>query len=128
MTWKVLFVDDEPLARDLFRMVLERAKFQVINAEDGLEALAVIKEQKPDAAILDVMMPGMDGFSLCRALRAEPETAALPIIILSARNHESAVDEGLEAGANLYLSKLTPHREIVQRLQSLLETAAVKTG
>lgn len=127
MTWTILFVDDEPLARDLFRMVLERAQFQVIDAKDGLEALAIIKKQKPDAAILDVMMPGMDGFSLCRALRAEPETAALPIIILSARSHESAVDEGMEAGANLYLSKLTPHREIIQRLHSLLETAAAKT-
>jgi len=127
LTWTILFVDDEPLARDLFRMVLERAQFQVIDAKDGLEALAIIKKQKPDAAILDVMMPGMDGFSLCRALRAEPETAALPIIILSARSHESAVDEGMEAGANLYLSKLTPHREIIQRLHSLLETAAAKT-
>lgn len=128
MAWKVLFVDDEPLARDLFRMVLERANFHVIDATDGLEALTIIREQKPDAAILDIMMPRMDGYSLCRALRSDPETAGLPIIILSARTHNSAVQEAMDSGANLYLSKLTPHREIIQHLQSLLEPTSVKSN
>lgn len=123
MSWSILVVDDEPMARDLLRLMLERAGFKIIEAVDGYDALEKIPQHKPDLIILDVMMPGMDGFEVCRTLRAQPETSDLPIIMLSARTQARSVQEGLAAGANRYLSKLVSRRDLVQNIRDLLGTS-----
>jgi CheY-like chemotaxis protein len=111
LDWSILVVDDEPMTRNLVRLMLERDGLSVFEAEDGVDALE------------KVMMPRMDGIATCRALRDDPQTAAIPIIILSAKTHPESVKAGLEAGANEYLSKLTPRKELVQCVTSLLGKA-----
>lgn len=118
--WSVLVVDDEPLTQDLLRMMLEPVGFRVSGAEDGMEALACVKACKPDVMILDVMMPKLDGLSVCRALRSNPETADLPIVMLSGKVSFGAEDEGLAAGADLYLTKPMSRTVLIQSLRNLV--------
>ena len=128
MSWSVLIVDDEPLTQDMLRLMLEPAGFRVTGAEHGLEALEIVKESKPDIMILDVMMPHMDGITVCKKLRSNAETADLPIIMLSGKTHLNAVEEGLRAGANRYLAKPMSRAELIQNLREVLaETAAVRS-
>ncbi|WP_420641660.1 response regulator [Candidatus Leptofilum sp.] len=127
MSWSVLVVDDEPLTQDLLRLMLEPAGFRVTEAEHGLEALEKVKENKPDIMILDVMMPHMDGITVCKTIRSNPETCDLPIIMLSGKTHLNAVEEGLQAGANRYLPKPTSRADLIQNLNEVLaETAAIR--
>lgn len=120
MKHKILVVDDDPNLRILLRQMLEFRNFTVVEAEDGVEALARVEEAKPDVIVLDVMMPRMDGISVCKELRGRQETAALPIIILSGKVHDTAVAEGLAAGANKYLKKPIPLADLVDHIRSLL--------
>lgn len=124
MSWSVLIVDDEPLTQDLLRLMLEPAGFRVTSAEHGLEALEKVKENKPDIMILDVMMPHMDGITVCKKIRSNPETFDLPIIMLSGKTHLNAVEEGMEAGANRYLGKPTSRADLIQNLNDVLAEAA----
>ncbi|UCG26233.1 MAG: response regulator [Chloroflexota bacterium] len=117
----VLIVDDEPTARTMLRLILVRAGFEVIEAQDGSEALEEVRREMPDVMLLDIMMPGIDGFEVCEILRADDETADLPIIMLSARADAQSVNRGLTLGATKYLTKpvrpdnLTRHvREVLQ--------------
>jgi DNA-binding response OmpR family regulator len=116
----VLVVDDEDMTRKLLRLMLERDGFTILEAEDGQQALEVIAESKPDIVILDVMMPNMDGFTTCQELRSQPETAELPIILLSARSQAEAVRAGLESGADRYMTKPISKPELVQTITDLL--------
>lgn len=126
MSWSVLIVDDEPMTQDLLRLMLEPAGFRVTGADHGLEALQKVKEEKPDIMILDVMMPHMDGITVCKEIRNNPETADLPIVMLSGKTHLNAVEEGLQAGANRYLPKPTARTDLIQNLREVLaETAAI---
>ena len=127
MNWSVLVVDDEPLTQDLLRLMLEPAGFRVTGAEHGLEALQKIQQSKPDIMILDVMMPHMDGITVCRKVRSNPETADLPIVMLSGKTHLNAVEEGMEAGANRYLAKPMSRNDLIQNLREVLaETTGVR--
>lgn len=125
MSWSVLIVDDEPLTQDLLRLMLEPAGFRVTGAAHGLEALQKVQEEKPDIMILDVMMPHMDGITVCKKIRSNPETADLPVVMLSGKTHLNAVEEGLQAGANRYLAKPTPRTELIQTLRDVLAETAV---
>ena len=127
MNWSVLVVDDEPLTQDLLRLMLEPAGFRVTGAEHGVEALQKIQQSKPDIMILDVMMPHMDGITVCRKIRSNPETADLPIVMLSGKTHLNAVEEGIEAGANRYLAKPMSRNDLIQNLREVLaETTGVR--
>ncbi len=127
MNWSVLVVDDEPLTQDLLRLMLEPAGFRVTGAEHGLEALQKVQQNKPDIMILDVMMPHMDGIAVCRKIRSNPETADLPIVMLSGKTHLNAVEEGMEAGANRYLAKPMSRNDLIQSLREVLaETTGVR--
>ena len=128
MSWSVLIVDDEPLTQDLLRLMLEPAGFRVTGADHGLDALQKVQENKPDIMILDVMMPFMDGITVCKKIRSNVETADLPIVMLSGKTHLNAVEEGLQAGANRYLAKPMSRTELLKNLREVLaETAVLRT-
>lgn len=127
MTHSVLVVDDEPMARTLLRLMLVRAGFEVLEAADGPEALTKVKEQLPDLMILDVMMPGIDGFAVCEALRQEEDTSDLPIIMLSAKTDSSSVRKGLRVGATKYLTKPISQEELTRSVLNTLDSVE-KTG
>jgi len=125
MNCSVLVVDDEVEIRQLLSTMLTMMGYQPFTAEDGLDALEKISECQPDILILDVMMPRMDGLTLCRKLRDSQETAALPIIMLSGKAHQEAIREGLQAGANRYLVKPTGLDELTRNINEVLREAAV---
>ncbi|MBK7896902.1 MAG: response regulator [Candidatus Promineifilaceae bacterium] len=120
MNPSVLVVDDEPMTRNLLRLMLERDGYRILEAADGLQALDVVAQEKPDVLILDVMMPNMDGVTVCERLRAEAETAALPIILLSARTSQDAIRTGMAAGANKYLGKPVGRDELIRTVREVL--------
>lgn len=112
---KILMVDDQEDIRLLLRLALEPLGCQLGAAGTGAEALDLAKAQRPDVVILDVMMPGgMDGYQVCRALRADPETAHAYIILLSARGQQRDVDEGMQAGADYYMLKPFSPIELIE--------------
>ena len=125
MTCSVLVVDDEIEIRQLLSTMLTMMGYQSFVAEDGLDALKMIPECQPDILILDVMMPRMDGLTLCRQLRGAQETAELPIIMLSGKAHQEAVQEGLQAGANRYLVKPTGLDELTRNITEVLGESTV---
>ena len=127
MSIKVLVVDDEYMTRDLLRLVLERYRFQVFEAGNGLDALQKISQNKPDIIILDVMMPRMDGIEMTQKLRGNPETADLPVIMISAKSHQMAVREGLDAGANMYMAKPVNQRKLVANIQELTAVPVIES-
>ncbi len=118
MAATVLIVDDDGAVRDTLTRKLMREAFVVISAKDGLEGLRIFHSDHPDLVILDVVMPGMDGVTLCQRIR---EVADTPILMLSAQAlSEEAIVEGLNAGADEYLSKPVRLNEFVARVRALL--------
>lgn len=120
MKYSILLVDDDPNLRDMLRAMLEIGGFEVIEAEDGLDALEKLEEITPDILVLDVMMPNLDGVSLCKQLRSDAEFVSLPIIMLSGKTQHHAVAEGMAAGANCYLCKPITVEELIQSVRQLL--------
>lgn len=120
LTKSVLIVDDEPMARTLLRLTLVRAGFHVTEAEDGFDALEKIQESLPDIILLDEMMPGLNGFSVCEILRRDYDKELLPIIMLSARTDLESVNKGLSVGANTYLTKPISREELMQHVKEAL--------
>ena len=121
MNEKIMVVDDEPNMLALLEIVLRRKGYTVLSADGAYQALALLAQEKPDLFILDVMMPGVSGLELCQRLRARPDTARTPVIMLSGRADSEAVQRGMAAGANEYLSKTTSHSQIVGTVQALLD-------
>jgi signal transduction histidine kinase len=121
----ILLVDDNADMRDYVRRLLE-GLYTVEAVESGTRALAAARARPPDLVLSDVMMPGLDGFGLLRELKAEPRTAAVPVILLSARAGEEATVEGLEAGADGYLVKPFGARELVARVDGVMKTARAR--
>ena len=117
---KILVVDDEPDALDLIQYNLKAAGYDVVTAEDGEEALKKARSSPPALVILDVMLPEVDGLEVCKALRREPATATVPIIMLTAKAAEIDRVLGLELGADDYVTKPFSPRELVLRVKSLL--------
>lgn len=120
LTQSILIVDDEPMARTLLRLMLVRAGFNVSEAEDGYDALRKVKQSQPDIILLDVMMPGMDGFTVCETLRNEKDTSNLPVIMLSAKTDLDSVNKGLRVGATKYLTKPISPEELTRHVRDAL--------
>ena len=120
----VLIVDDDPKIRDLVRLYVEREGHRALFAGDGLEALAVAREQKPALVLLDVMLPGLDGFEVCRQLRDESD---VPIVLLTARSGDSDKVVGLDLGADDYVVKPFSPRELMARVRVQLRRIAGET-
>lgn len=117
---KILVVDDIPLNRKLEKTYLESVGYQVILANDGVEALQRVDEEAPDLILLDVMMPKMDGFNVCRRLRHTENTRFIPIIMVTALNEIEDKVKGIEAGADDFISKPFNKLELLARVKSLL--------
>lgn len=117
MAQKILVVDDEHNIRDLALLYLEKEGFSVDAAADGIEAIARFQQVQPAMVILDVMMPGMDGFEVCRELRRESD---VPILMLTARSDDVDKIVGLEIGADDYMTKPFNPRELVARVKAIL--------
>jgi two-component system phosphate regulon response regulator PhoB len=116
----VLVADDDADIRDLVAFKLEQAALEVIAVEDGESALEQARAQQPALAVLDISMPGLSGIDVCRMLRADPATARMLIIMLTARVQEQDVEGGFSAGADDYVTKPFSPRELVSRIQALL--------
>ena len=116
----VLVADDDEDILQLVSFRLERAGYTVVTAADGQQALAAARQHQPDLAVLDVMMPGLNGYEVTRQLRADPATAAIPVILLTARVQEADVSRGFEAGADDYLRKPFSPQELRSRVQAIL--------
>lgn len=117
---KVLIVDDDPDIRSLYRLVLLQEGLDVIEAESGQEALSKVRAEKPALVLLDIMMPEMDGYEVCRQLRANPQTAKLPVLMFSAKGMSDDRENGVLVGADDFVTKAAGPRALVARIRSLL--------
>jgi len=124
---KILVVEDEPDIRKLVRYHLAQERYNVVEAEDGEQALKLIQREQPNLVVLDLMLPGLSGQELCRILRSHPDTAALPILMLTAKAGEADKVLGLETGADDYLTKPFSPREMVARVKAILRRAELRT-
>ena len=118
---RVVLADDNADMRQYVSRLLAR-QFDVEAVADGNAALAAVRQKRPDLLVTDIMMPKLDGFGLLKAIRADPDTANIPVILLSARAGEEATLEGLEAGADEYLVKPFSAREFLGRVTALAGT------
>ncbi len=117
---RILVVDDEPEAVELIEFNLKQSGYTVLTASDGAEALKKARSQPPDLIVLDVMLPEMDGFEICKTLRLDPGTVKVPIIMLTAKAAEIDRVLGLELGADDYLTKPFSTRELLLRIKKIL--------
>ena len=118
---KILVIDDEPDAVELVEFNLKQAGFEVITAADGAEALRQGRSHLPDLVVLDLMLPEIDGLEVCKLLRHDPTTAAIPIVMVTAKAAEVDRILGLELGADDYVTKPFSPRELVLRIKKILE-------
>ncbi len=116
----VLVVDDDEDVRDLVAFKLETAGYRTVTADNGNGALTVAHQQQPDVIVLDVVLPGMDGLSVCYQLHSDPMTAQIPVIMLSSRTEENDVQLGYTVGADHYMTKPFNPSHLVQRVRWLL--------
>ena len=126
---KILVVDDEPDTVDMLRMALERASYNVVAAYDGQEGVEKARGEKPDAIILDLMMPEKDGFVACKELKGDPECADIPILVLTAISERLphtryAKSMGLTLESEDYIDKPVDPNELLRRITELLEYKA----
>jgi two-component system phosphate regulon response regulator PhoB len=121
----ILIADDEEDVRDLVAMNLGRAGFQTAEAVDGIEAVSKAHRLRPAAIVLDVMMPGKDGFRACQELRTEEDTKHIPIIMLTARGQTQDRISGFEKGADDYLAKPFSPKELVLRVRALVRRSSI---
>lgn len=120
MQGTLLVVDDEPDVVDLVRYRLNGAGFEVLTADNGLEALRLAREHRPELIVLDLMLPEMTGEEVCRRLKQEPDTTGIPVLMLTAKAGPNERIAGLEIGADDYLAKPFSPRELVLRVQAVL--------
>jgi two-component system, OmpR family, alkaline phosphatase synthesis response regulator PhoP len=120
---KILIVDDEEDILDLIQYNLDREGYETVLARDGVEALEVAEDERPDLIILDIMMPRMDGIEACRRLRRNAFLRNTPVLMLTARTDEDDQVEGLDVGADIYLSKPVAIPVLLSQLRALLRGA-----
>ncbi|MFZ2854126.1 MAG: response regulator [Rhodocyclaceae bacterium] len=120
MTKKILIADDEQNIVISLEFLLRREGFDVLVAIDGEEALSKARAERPDLVLLDVMMPKMNGFDVCQALRADPGLAAMRIMMLTAKGRDTEVSKGLALGADAYVTKPFSTRDLLAQVRQLL--------
>ena len=117
---KILIIEDDPATQRLVDYSLKQEGYQIITASNGLEGIRKAIGETPDLIILDVMLPGLDGFEICYRLKSEPATANLPILMFSAKAQEIDKDTGIKVGADDYLTKPSAPADIIARVEKLL--------
>ena len=125
---RVLIVEDEVDIADLIMFNLQRAGYEVLKAHDGIAGAAVAIRERPDLVVLDLMLPGRDGYSVFREIRRDARTSRIPVIMLTARAQTEDRIQGLEAGADDYLTKPFSPKELVLRVNAILKRAAAPPG
>lgn len=128
MADKVLIVDDDPATIQFLSVYLKRQGYEPLSAYDGMDALKIAHEQHPTLIILDVMMPGMDGFEVARSLRRHPETALIPILMFTAKTQVEDKLTGYEAGVDIYLTKPIHLADLQANIQALLTKSKARTN
>lgn len=123
MAKKILIVDDEKDLVTLLKERISQAGYEVIAAYDGVEGLKLAKENKPDLIILDLMLPKMDGYMVCSLLKFDSEYKNIPIILLTARAGDSDKTKGVQAGADLYITKPFEPKALLESISKLLTGA-----
>ena len=118
---RVLIVEDEKDVREMLRLNLKVGGFDVLEAQNGAEGLAIAKAELPSVVILDLMMPEMSGMEVCRALRRNPATSRIPILMLTAKSTEGDKVAGLEVGADDYVTKPFSPRELLLRVRAVAD-------
>jgi two-component system phosphate regulon response regulator PhoB len=125
----ILIVDDEPDVADLLKYHLHRAGYLTLTAGTGAKALEIARNARPEAIVLDLMLPGMSGLEVCRELRKNPDTASLGVLMLTAKGQPTERINGLETGADDYVTKPFSPKEVVLRVQALVRrTQAAREG
>jgi DNA-binding response OmpR family regulator len=119
---KILIAEDERDIRELVGFTLEHHGFEVISSADGRTALELAVREQPDLALLDVRMPRLDGYQVCRQIKADPALAHIPVIFLSAKGQEAEVQAGLEAGAQAYIVKPFSMDDLISQIQKILSS------
>lgn len=120
MKQRVLVIDDDELTLEILRTILDLEEFDVQTAPDGESALAMIEEDDlPDVVVCDVMMPGIDGFEVCRQLKSSARTGHLPVVLLTAKALEKDRQDGFDAGCDAYLTKPFSPLELIDELNEL---------
>ncbi|HVE45247.1 MAG TPA: response regulator [Acidimicrobiales bacterium] len=120
MASRVLVVDDDPVIQNLLRVNFEMEGYEVIIAGDGVEGLERARRDRPHIIVCDIMMPRMDGLAVARELKADPATAGIPILLLSAKAQQADVRAGDEAGADDYVTKPFDPLDLLERVATLL--------
>lgn len=119
--YKILLVEDEQNLREVLKYQLEHAGYQVITASDGLEALNLARKYKVDLIILDLMLPKLDGYTVCRLLKFSEQYRKIPLIMATARTNPEDKERGLQMGADFYLTKPLNSQELLEKIKELLK-------
>ena len=120
MPHRILIADDEPNIVASLEFLMRKCDYEVCVARDGDEALQLAETFRPHLVLLDVMMPERSGYELCREIRARPELSDIKVVMLSAKGGQADVRKGLEAGADLYVTKPFSNRELLDKIKGLL--------
>jgi two-component system phosphate regulon response regulator PhoB len=120
---KILVVDDDLFVRRPLEAALQQEGFDAITAADGPSCLALLEQDPPDLIILDIVMPGPDGFEVCKTIKSEARYARIPVILMSARNRGDDRERGLDLGATDFLTKPYPPRDLLRRVREILADA-----
>jgi DNA-binding response OmpR family regulator len=126
MGLKILIVEDDPDARKVLSLILKLDGFEVVTAHDGAEAVRLMTAEPPGAVLLDVMMPGLDGYEVCRWIRANPGTAHVPVIMLSGKNDPDSLAQGKAAGADEYLAKPIKPSTLTKQIHAIITRAQAR--
>ena len=124
MKKKVLLVDDSNTVLMMEKMILAKGPYQVVTARDGREAIEKAKSEQPDVVLLDVVMPNLDGLSACAAIRQQPETAHIPIVMVTTRGEEHNVETAFRNGCTDYVTKPINGVELLTKLNNILGVAS----
>jgi Response regulators consisting of a CheY-like receiver domain and a winged-helix DNA-binding domain len=123
---KILIVDDEEHIRELIKFNLDKNGYRTICADNGLEALRMVKSENPQLILLDVMLPNMDGYDVCKEIRRDNSISSTPIIMITAKSEEFDKVLGLELGADDYMTKPFSIRELIARVKAILRRTNIK--
>lgn len=123
----IFIVDDDTTARETLAAMLEGQDYDLETAKDGTQALQMLEQFQPDLILLDVMMPGMDGYEVCRRIRSTPQLAEVPVILLTALDDRASLVKGIESGADDFLSKPADRRELIARVRTITRLNRYRT-